>query len=282
MTQRPWSETEYAAVRERYRSDGAKSLARELGRSVPSVCKCAKRLGIVKLERWTEREDEQLRMFWGERPIRELSRILGRPESGIYLRAGKLGIRSGAPQGKEYLTHAAERIGVARETLRKILRWYGVRTSRPSRARDGAWSFGYVDSYDAERAAEAWFRTETMEEAARRHGWAAETLRRWLADAGKLPQSRGPKRHLRVEIAVVDEVVAEQTRIREERVCVTEHAERIGIGVNTLSRWLTEAGVPRSQFRPWVVDTETVDRVVAEHAARKTCRARVRLAEAAQ
>lgn len=271
---RPWTPEERAVVGARYLAVGAAELGRQLARSESAVFHCARRQGLIKHRRWTAQEEDQLRMLWGERPIAELSRIFRRPESGIYYRAGKLGLRSGAPQGKEYFTAAAERTGYARATFRRILRWANVKVSRPSRTRGGAYMFAYVDTYDADRAVEAWTKTEPLQVSARRHGWTAGTIRKWLAEAGKLPPSRGHKKHLRVEIAVVNEVVAAQTKLREGQFNVSDHAKRLGIGGNTLSRWLEEAGVERSQYKPWIVDTETVDRVAAEHLARKTCRAR--------
>lgn len=273
---RPWTAEELAVVRARYLIDGASVLAAELGRTESAVWRCANRQGVLKNRRWTAEEDERLRMLWGERPLAELARIFARPEGGIYFRAGKLGIRRGAPQGKEFVTTAAERTGFDRATLRKILHWAGVRITKPSRDSKGAWRFGYVDVYDVDRAVEAWLKTEPLNVSARRHGWCAETIRKWLAEAGELPPSRGRKCHLRVDIAVVDRVVAEQMRRREQQLNVSDHARRIGVSASTLSRWLTAAGVERSQFKPWVVDTETVDHVVAERLGRKTCRAKIR------
>lgn len=272
---RPWTPEEKEVVRSSYLTVGASALARQLGRSVAAINHCAQRQGLVRHRRWTEEENEKLRMLWGERSIAELSRIFKRPESGIYFRAWKIGIRTGPPQGKEYIETAMRRTGFTRASLRRILRWAGVKVYRPSRKTEGAaYHFGYVDPFDVDDAVTRWCGTETLNEAAKRHGICPDTLARRLSEAGKLPKRHGKGKHLRVDSKEVDDVMAASKTRRS----LSKQAKRVGVSSDVLSRWLKAEGFTRTG-RPWILDDEVVDGVVARRFERPGCRAPARKAQ---
>lgn len=266
---RRWTKREKALVRSRYVPDGAAALARRLGRTKGSVIKCAQREGIVRHRRWTPEEDERLRMLWGERSIAFLCRTFKRPESGIYFRAWKIGIRKGPPQGKEYIESAMRRTGFGRSTLLRILQWAGVKVYRPSRQqRCARYHFGYVDPFDVDAAVARWCATETLYGAAKRHRIHPGKLARRLRAVGKMPRSPGYKKHLRVDSDVVDKVMATFKRCRT----LTDQAARVGVGEDALRRWLRADGLSCSGYR-WLLEDEVVDAVVRHRVAQPGCRA---------
>ncbi len=268
MTARPWTKAELEVVRSRYEMDGPTKLARELGRTEQAVRHRGQKLGVVHRRRWTAAEEEELCLLWGEKTLPRIAAHLRRSPEGVYRRAECLGLTRGVPQGFEALSVAARRTGYCDPTLRKILAWAGVKVrrtmSRPPRGKTRLPCRFCVDPFDVDRAVKAWLATETIGEGARRHGYSGETLRKWLAEDGKLPESRGRGCHVRVESTVVDTTVA----ARKGR-SLTAHAHRLGLPVTTLWRWLIEAGVPRERSRPWLMEPEIVDRIVHERGSRR-------------
>jgi phage antirepressor YoqD-like protein len=267
---RAWTSAEDAALREHYVASGAAHVAELVGRSTCSVRHRAQVLGLKSRARWTSRDDALLRELWGHAPIGDIATRLGRPEIGVYHRAAHiLHLCVGAPQGLELLSHAAARTGYDCTSLRRVLRAAGVEVHRPSRSRIGARGRRFVDTYDVDRAVEAWLATEDVHVAARRHGQLGETVRRWLLDAIASgakdipPPPRRSRFRWRVPSAVIDRVVAERTACESVRAA----AKRVGVDQATLSGWLVAAGVAR-RGRFWVLPAGLVDRVVAERRAK--------------
>jgi hypothetical protein len=273
MTCFPWTSHEDAAVRAFYASAGSEAVAAKTGRSVAAVHHRAQRLGILKNRPWTARDVERLRLDWGHLSLRQIAEDLRHPESSVYDRARALGLTDGAPEGSEYLSAAARRTGWDVSQLRRILA-AGRVALRPVTTRvqapRGARRRWLVDSFEADIAIAAWLSTETLSAAARRCGLDAGTLERWLIDAGERKTSRG-KRHWRVSSDLVDRVVREH--LSDPRESLREAALRVRVSYPVLSAWLKQAGVAL-EGKPYRVDRDVVDQVVAEHRARPSCRSR--------
>lgn len=259
-----WSASEIAFLREHYQTIGADAVAAKLGRSRVSVMHKAARIGVSTHRRWTANDDQHLRALWGTISLGHVAKTLKRTTDATYWRARRLGLPCGSTQGMEYLTAAATRTGFETTSLRRILRWGGVRlvptSSRPTKARR---RFHMVDPIDVDDAVERWLRTEIIEVAARDRGMSGDTLERWLREAGVgvstvRPAGKGEKPHRRVETAVIDRVVAERSKLRS----LSSEARRAGVDRSTLRKWLLADGVPRAR-RNWFVDPADVDRVVA-------------------
>jgi hypothetical protein len=224
---------------------------------------------------WTKQDDRALTHAWGEfQSLTHLATHLGRSPASVYWRARELGLKRGAPEGTEYLTHAANRCGYSTAQLTRILRWAGVsihRTlSRPGRA--ATRGYHYVDPLDTDDAVIAWLATEPLYTAATRHGLTAETVERLLREHGvtRPKRKRNPKGHWRVESALVDELVSAYRKRKSEYLSIGRHAERLGVYRHTLAKWLQRAGVAPANLtnRGCRLPADVVDRVVAEHAAK--------------
>lgn len=209
---RAWTQLEDDALRVNFGRVSAIELATQLGRSVGAVFHRANRLGLKARRRWTKADDRELRWLWesGELGVTAIAKRLGRTPVTTYWRAQKLGLPLGVPEGFEYLTHAAERTGYARETLMRVLRWAGVTTHRAmARPTKGAsHRMRFVDPYEVDEAIVRWHETETLESAARRLGACAETLRRRLSAQGINDEGRAPKTHWRVRSVDAERAVA--------------------------------------------------------------------------
>lgn len=72
-------------------------------------------------KRWTAREDEKLRLGWGEKSIEDLAVVLGRTSISTYWRGCKLGLTCSVPQGYSYLTTEADRVGFDTSQLRQMM-----------------------------------------------------------------------------------------------------------------------------------------------------------------
>lgn len=266
-TFRPWAPAEVATLRRLYPTTDARELAAKLDRSTRSVQQKAKALRVLKKRRWTATDDAQLRELWSELTLPALARRIGRTQATTYWRAQKLGLELGVTQGREYLTTAATRTGFETATLRKILSWAGVKLfpvmGRPTGARR---HYHQVDAFDVDAAVEAWLETEPLACAAERRSIGADQLRYWLGLAGiRQPSKRKAKAHWRVKTADADRVVATFQKLRSVR----SEAMRLGVDQHTLARWLKRAGVERVTVKPWLVDPEVCERVVARMRERK-------------
>lgn len=228
--------------------------------------------------RWSPRDDERLRLAWGDGSLAAIAKSLGRTEIATYWRARKLGLTNSPPQGLEYLTAAADRTGFETSPLRRILRAAGV-ALQPAMSRPGVVARGsgprrglhyhLVEPGAVDDAVAAWARQESVEEAASRRGVSGDVLRRLLLKAGHTPPRRR-KARWRIPSRLADELVRAW---RAKGASVGAHARRVGVGRVTLAGWLRAAGVLGPK-RPGVevrLDQELVDLVV--EAKRPSCRA---------
>jgi hypothetical protein len=204
----PWSTEEDDCLRAAYADGGIALACRALpGRSVTSLYKRARRLGLSRRRRWTPGDDLTLEALWGEGlRLSAVAKNLGRTPATVYWRAQKLGLPLGVPDGFEYLSHAAERTGFTTGQLARILREHGFkvratlsRTAAEPRSR----RMHFVAPEDVDDAVKRWSGTETPEEAARRLGIDADRLRARLAALG-IANKPGTKKRLRVTDAQVE------------------------------------------------------------------------------
>lgn len=272
----PWTVAEDAVLRARYDSEPAELIAASMDRTLSAVFHRARRLGLKRRRRWTAEDDRCLVALWGAESLPTIARRLGRTRAAVYVRAREIHLECGASTGYEYLTGAAKRTGYTVEQLRVILKAGGVRISRSmSRPSNATRSFHVVDPYDVDRAVEAWHATELVHPAAVARGIGGDVLRGWLlaaiAEGTEMPKP--PKRfkaRWRVPSSVIDAVIAR----RNELESVARAALRVGVSRQTLTLWLIDAGVPRFAVKPWLVEQQAVDRLVAEHRAAPRRRAR--------
>lgn len=215
-TRRPWTAAELSALRARYLTDSGAVLAREFGRTRDALWKKAEVLGLKKLGRWSSTDDRRLWSLWGETPLEIIASLMGRTAIVVYEHARKIGLRCGAPQGFEYLSAAARRVGFTREQLRPILQWAGVRLRRTMSKPGSRLRSSMVMPCEVDAAVAEWHRTETIESARRRLGIAHPTLRRWLIEAKangdqSVPERPGVRRaHWHVPSTVIDKVAGER------------------------------------------------------------------------
>lgn len=266
---RPWTPAEDAVIRDRYVTAGSAAVARDLGRTVSSVCHRARRLRVLSRRRWTPADDNRLRNLWGSHPVAHVAKMLGRTEATTYWRAQKLGLPLGCPQGMEYLTHAAERTGYQTSQLTRILRWAGVPEYRSASRKTGAARhFHVVDPFDVDEAIAAWLKTETAEFAAKSRGLVTETMVRILEQFGEgvPPRPKKRKAHWRIPTEVIDAAIAK----RDQYETLSEAARRNGIAVWRMWRRAKAAGVERPPgTKLWLIRREDADRLAAEMGARK-------------
>jgi hypothetical protein len=218
-SQRLWTKAEIEIVRAHYPSGGAAECMPFLsGRTKKGLRHCARAHQIRGDGKWTAHDDQRLRINWGARSLDWLAEDLKRTRDAVYLRAEKLKLGLGVPQGLELIGTAAKRCGFSMKTLRSILVLQGVRMfAQPARirtARDrrttqtkkrSRFHRMMVDSFDADEAVEKWLTTETVTSAARRRGVNPEKLRRHLLKAGVKPVAKS--KVWRVETEVIERVI---------------------------------------------------------------------------
>jgi hypothetical protein len=271
MTGSRWTESEDGVLRAKYLTDGPKAVAQEVGRSVYSVYRRACTFKIARVKKWTEKEDDKLRINWNSLTIKQLSDSMGRTECALYERAVDLKLTNCAPQGSERLSEAIVRTGYDVGQIRRMLAasGYGMRPVTSRRRKEGSNRKWLVDSFDLDTAIEAWEQSETVNAGALRRGFGEKQLRTWLVEAGHV--APGPRQVWRVPTVVIDELVA--AKMGDKRESLREAGDRTRIRYQTLSRWLKEAGLELSG-KPFRVEADVVDRIVAENRKRKTCRSR--------
>lgn len=261
-----WTPEDETFLRENYTKLGAPECARQLGRVLGAVFHKAERLRVRRRARWTTKEMQLLRVHWGQVSLDEVAKLVGRPPLSVYQMASVHGLTHGAPQGMEIFTHAAKRLGIAPASLRRILRWAGVSLRRPptrTPSKDRAGRF-FVDSSDVDDAFLRWNETEDLHQVAVRLGWSDIVVRRLLLKARAAGDERipAPPKHgfrWRIPIAVAKELVAKH----ESGETLAVAAQRVGVGVATLSRWLIAAGERVPHRTVARVDPAVVDDVVA-------------------
>lgn len=266
-----WTHADDARLRTAYAAGGIAFARDEFpDRTESSLYHRVKRIGAaIRRRKWTAAENVKLTLEWCDPGVTlaKLSKAFGRSPLAIYYHAHSIGLQRGVPDGFVSIADACRRCGVDRQLLRRILGQAKVPTfrtlSRPGSPRQ-AFRFRYVDPERAEAAVAKWTRMEAVESAARSRGLVGETLRRLLLGAGHRP----PRFHAvwRVSTSVIDAVLA----ARPEH--ISRAARRHGLTPITLSGWLVDAGVMVKGSRRGL-PIAVIDRVVAQRALRKNCRA---------
>lgn len=192
--------------------------------------------------RWTREDHKRLEQNWGDLNLSSLAKLLGRTELTVYWKARQRGLPCGCPDGFEYLTAAAQRTGYCTATLRRILATGGVKLrlsiSRPPRPGRG---FHIVDSFDCDRAVEAWLLCEDVRAIAERHNVSDNTLHRLLREAGLKPPVQKRARW-RVPTTTAEALIQTWKAARAQ-LSVSQHAQRLGIGRDTLAKKLRSVGI---------------------------------------
>lgn len=218
MIREPWTEPESDLVRLLYPVGGIEACLRALPlRSRAGILQHTfKRLRLaVHRPPWTAAEDGRLRLLWGDgHSLAHVAQNLRRRPRGVYQRAVILGLPIGCPQGHEYFSDAAERVGYSRAALRHILAWHSVRLHPSLGLGKGAHRHHTVDTADVDEAVEAWTRTEPVGRAAARRGLCPRTVRVYLHALGL--RSSGRRRHLRVTEEEVDRAMALRCAVRNK------------------------------------------------------------------
>ncbi len=189
MTSR-WTAAEDAVLRAGYgQPGGAVKVAEQLGRNARSVGNRAQLLGIAR-RCWSTDEDRRLGNLWGEKTMKQLGKLFGRTSMGVYLRAKKIGLPIGLPEGCWYLWTAAKRTGVTVPTLRRICERAEVKIRRAMARPSGRCRYPrhVVDAFEASEAVKAWVATETVNGAARRRRMGVLTLVKRLAVLDGVPK----------------------------------------------------------------------------------------------
>lgn len=201
-----WTAEEERTLRDLYRG---RMIQRELtaalpGRTPAAIYHRAIKLGLRERFRWTEEDDKRLRNLWEDGlSLATIAKTLGRTQKAVYWRTyHNLRLPLGPPQGCEWVTTAGRRSGYSDKTFRRILGWAGVQVKLARSVGYGHKNrLRYVDSFDADRAVEAWGQTETTTQAARRLGIDGQRLRNRLKKLGVITSKA---RHVRITPDQVD------------------------------------------------------------------------------
>lgn len=194
MTYRWWAPEEEVFVREHYATRGAVWVAEQLGRTRSAIVHKAGAMGLFAETRhlWTEADTQALTWDWGTHTISAIAKKLKRSEAAVYIKAKKLRLGIGCPQGWVRVVVAARRIGVDRRTLMRILKAAGVpvKKSWSTPVKDRRFHFWVVE-YDL--AVEAWEQRAGMYPVnviADHCGVSHTYMRTLLLRAGKKPPAR--------------------------------------------------------------------------------------------
>lgn len=188
-----WTPAEDALIRKAYkRRAPLRSIVEKLPGRTLAALKChARRLQCIQRPHWTAAEDRILRTEWGlifsRRGMR--AKLPGRTWCAIARRAQTLKLGSPA-RGLVTLLVAARTTGYSFDGLRGVLLRQGVTVRRHCGCHEERRSYSQllVDMLDVEEAVAKDIRevatTETLAEAAARHGVAKPVMRRMLVAAG--------------------------------------------------------------------------------------------------
>jgi hypothetical protein len=191
--------------------------------------------------RWTGAEDKILRSHWGAMSLARISVFTKRSEGAIYWRARQLGLDLGVPRGMESFIDAARRVGMDVATLDHAIRWYTrsrggevERRKTPALRKRQKGAHQALDPFDVDLVVEAWTKSETVRDAARRLELVDTTLRRWMMEAGHVPPPSGqhwrmmPEEFDAVALPLIAKTEAEAKARKERRaVAAVRRAARL-------------------------------------------------------
>lgn len=175
------NEPQRAFLTENYASLGLARCAAHLGWGQTKTFIVAKALGLSCRRRWRPEEDAFALNSAGDLTLAAMQARVGRSAVAIQMRRRAHGVGMGCPQGFEYLTHAATRLGYETSQIRQILAWADVRI-RPAFSRKGSVGGRFIVESDAATEAVArWCSMYTAVAAAKELGvsdtWVLEHVR---------------------------------------------------------------------------------------------------------
>jgi len=95
----PWSGTEINLLRELYATyTPNEEIAEKIGRTFNAIQKMAEKIGLVKMEFWSESEDELLKKLYKKISYKQLAERLGRTLSAVNARTQSLGLEWKKPE----------------------------------------------------------------------------------------------------------------------------------------------------------------------------------------
>lgn len=172
---------------------------------------------------WTETDKRMLGWLWENCDLPAICKRLGRSAGSVWGMADKLGLRLGRPNGYESVASAAERCGVARTTIERIVRWYGLAPRRAyvapdkKRTRMGLRTHLALDPTKVDEAVTAWCECEPLATAARARGIDRQVLPRMLRERGIALERYGTRGWRRIPSALADELAAEYRKSPPKR-----------------------------------------------------------------
>jgi hypothetical protein len=283
-----WSAAEIEIVKTQYPELGPKKALKLLpGRTHSSLVQKAEKLGIKvngnHRRRWTDDEIQYIESEWEFTKPHIIARELNRKIRAIINKAENLGLHKGPPEGCDFVTAVANKMGYEPSTFYGILEHFNVkvtrlptipqgkrkRTKRTTRRRFKA-PHRYVDIMEAEEAVRKWVtETETIPKAAERLEISQHRLTDILIAAGLKVVSKDKKFALRLNSKTLDKLVADWRKKREEDSrfeTLLQAADRHGLWYESLRLWLRKAGFDwNPKTRQWRLDPADVDRVVGEN-----------------
>lgn len=158
---------------------------------------------------------------------------------------------------------AARRTGWSTAAISKWLKKEGV---KPIRLNNAKGKHGKIPREVVDRVVAKYEASETVEEAAKRHGVHFRTMRKWLVAAGLMVVG-GIHGGARLNVADVDKAAADRAR----KETISDAARRYSMSRSVLRNWLIADGehCPARTNECCLFEREVADRVVARRANKK-------------
>lgn len=193
---------------------GLKACAKHLGWGVNKTRATGAHLGLHGRVKWDPKDLQYAVHSAGDYEFDTLAKKLGRSGHALVYGLDKMGFRLGCPQGFEYLSVAAARLGYKNCQLRTILKWANVPV-RPSFSRPGDNGRRHiVESHAATEAVENWCAMHTFASAAAELGVSDHAIRTWTHGDPRLTRAGSL---WRVPPEVMDELRQRATAMKQRR-----------------------------------------------------------------
>ena len=221
-----------------------------------------KKLYSSTRSQWTDEHVAILRGNWGIETIETIARKVGRTRQQVWWKASNIGLDIGAPEGWEYFTNAADRVGYDRATLKNILRWADVKMYPAfSKGSGNIIQRHVVDSFFVDEAVRKWLDSETLFAAANARGVCDNHLLRCMKKYGgevRRVSPRSKRSTMRASSSEWDRVL----KMHEDNIARTELLIEAAIRYNvvrpTMRRWLRAYGYKKNgthdRLDPKIVD----------------------------